>query len=180
MSKARRQSGFTMVEVAIVAAFTLAGLAVVGSLLGTTEDLTDDTRTQMRSATEHRRNLETLANLLRAVDITTLQGFDEQGVATAPSFRRVSGVDVAERSYLPAERIEWRTAKSAVWGVPRPGALWLVGGSDARLLAKNVPAGGFQLRQEGNTLAIRLTTYYSIGTSRTVHTTGETAVSLRN
>ena len=176
----RTEAGFTMVEVAIVCVIALAGLATVGSLIGSTQDLTDDTRTHTRATSEHRKNLRALSNLLRNVDIATLEGFDEDGKAVEPMFQRVAGADLVDRSYLAPERLVWKPDPSPVWGVERPGAVHLVTASGDEVIAKNIPANGFALRQEGATLAIQLTTYYSLGARRTFHVTSETAVSLRN
>lgn len=176
----RRQAGFTMVEVLLVSGFILAGLAAVGSLVGSAQDLTDDTRTHTRAVSEHRKNLRALSNLLRNVDITTLGGFDDEGTAAAPSFQRVAGVDLEDRSYLASERLEWRPISDTIWGVQQPGHIHLVTAGGTEVIARNVPAGGFVLRQEGATLAIQLTTFYTLGDRRTHQVTSETAVSLRN
>jgi len=181
MSRTRRgQAGYTMIEVAFVSALVLSGLAIIASLVGGTQELTTDTRAHSRAEAEHRKNLRALSNLLRNVDIATLAGFDQNGVATKPTFQRVAGVELDDRQYLGAERLEWVPTPGSVWGIPQPGLVRLVGPAGARPIALNVPAGGFLLRQEGNTLAIRLTTYYSLGDRRTAQVTSETAVSLRN
>lgn len=174
------QRGYTMIEVAFVCALVLAGLAIVASLVGRTHELTTDTRAHSRAESEHRKNLRALSNLLRNVDIGTLTGFDQDGVATTPSFQRVSGVELDDRLYVGTERLEWVPSPGKVWGVPQPGLVRLVGPQGAHPIALNVPAGGFLVRQEGNTLAIRLTTYFSLGDRRTAQVTSETAVSLRN
>jgi len=174
------QRGFTMIEVVIVSVIALASLGAMGALVGSAQDLTDDTRTNTRATAEHRKNLRVLSNLLRSVDINTLQGFDDDGRATEPTFLRVSGVDLDDRSYLADERLVWKPDAKPVWGVERPGAVYLETSGGDRIVARNVPANGFALRQEGATLAIELTTYYSLGERRTFHVTSETAVSLRN
>jgi len=168
-----------MFEIAIVTAFALTGLAVVTKVLGTTERLSTDTRTHTFAAKEHRKNLQALTNVLRNVDLRTVSGL-ESGQSTALSFKRVSGADGLDRTYEAVERIEWRPMQGEVWSVKFPGHLFLVGSGGERRIAKNVPAGGFQVRQEGSTLAVRLTTFYTTGQERTVQTTSETAISLRN
>jgi hypothetical protein len=173
------EAGFTMFEIALVSAIALTGLAVVGQLLGTTQDLSTDTRAHSLAATEHRKNLRALTDVLRSIDIRTLKGLDA-GTTTAVEFQRVSGADLTDRVYEASERIEWRPSGADVWGIKYPGHLFLRSSAGDQRIAKNVPAGGFRIRQEGKTLAIDLTTYYTVGAKRTVQVTSETAVSLRN
>lgn len=180
MSTRAGQSGFTMVEFVIVAVIMVVVLGVTVSLVGGTQELADDTHAHSRAAKEHRRNLRALSNLLRGADTTTLTGFEGGGVATSLGFQRVTGVGLEERTYGEAERLEWRPSGERIRDVKEPGGVWLVTPTETRLVAKNVPYGGFLVRQEGTTLAIRLTTYYATGGGTTARTTSETAVSLRN
>lgn len=174
------QSGFTFLEVTLASTIALAALGAVVSLFGSTQNLTQDTRAHVRATSEHRRNLLSLSNLLRNVDIDTLEGFDESGIATEPTFQRVTGADLVDRSYAGVERLVWEPAPGAVWDIDRPGVVSLITPTEKRVVAVNVPAGGFSLRLEGRTLAVRLTTYYSLGDRNTAQVTSETAVSMRN
>jgi hypothetical protein len=76
--------------------------------------------------------------------------------------------------------LRWLPASGDLDGVEQPGAVFLITPSGQRLIADRVPAGGFRIRQQGNTLVIHLTTYYTTRARRTVLTSGHTAVSMRN
>lgn len=175
-----RQRGFLMLEAVLAVAVFTTVLGVALSLTSTTVDMTQETNVQTRAHAEHRRNLLTLANILRTASIYSLQGFDEDGLATQPEFQRLLGVDIHERLYTDPERLEWQSADAPVNGISGPGAIWLVGSDNDTLVAARVPEGGFVVRQEGNVLAVRLTTYYSTDENHTHQLTSEIAVELRN
>ena len=58
--------------------------------------------------------------------------------------------------------------------------MYLVAPGGDRIIADKVPQNGFLVRQDGSTLLIALTTYYSTSDRRAVQISGATAVSLRN
>lgn len=178
--RTRAQAGFTFVEVAIAIVIFSIVMWAMTSMLGTTSELSKTSHIQTRAMAEHRRNLESLSSVLRTADIRSLSGFDVDGRATEPTFNRVTGVDRVDLTLADPERIAWRPSPAPVNGVANAGALWLVTDTDARVVADRVPQGGFELRQEGAVLAIRLTTYYATDSLRTTSITSETAVTLRN
>jgi hypothetical protein len=180
MTLRHAQRGYTMIEVAVVTVITMATLATVGQLLGATDGLTEETRAHGHATREHRRNLMALAGLLMSADVDSLAGFDQDGTSEAPRFQRVNGADLVERTYEEEERLVWMPMTRPVDGVERPGNVWLLTSGSARLVAARVPEGGFQVRQEGPTLAVRLTTYYVSDGRRMATVTSETAISLRN
>ena len=180
------QAGFTFVEMMIGVVVFVIVMWAMTSLLGSTSDLSETSHVHTRAVAEHRRNLESLSSVLRVADIRSLGGFVPEDptaiprVATQPSFNRVTGVDRFDMTLAPTERILWRPSPQPVNGIANPGALWLIGDGEARVVADRVPQGGFELRQEGAVLAIRLTTYYATDADRTTSITSETAVTLRN
>lgn len=155
-------------------------MASLGPLFTSNTNLVEDSRAHQRAQAVHRRNLEALAKVLRGADIRTLSGFDTQGVATAPSFSRVTGADLVDLTYTGSEQLRWIEAPVAVDGVSRPGSVYLERSGQRFLVADRVPAGGFQVRQEGQSLVVELSTYYTTSAGRSVTTTGETVISVRN
>ncbi|MHC5010509.1 MAG: hypothetical protein ACYTG6_06085, partial [Planctomycetota bacterium] len=168
-----------MIELAITALIIFAALGVATSLTTTTIELTKETHVQTRAHAEHRRNLLALSDILRTASVYSLDGFDVDGNATQPGFRRLLGVDLHDRLYTDPQHLEWRAASIQVNGVAQPGAVWLVDPEGDSLVADKVPSGGFVVRQEGNVLAIRLTTYYATDHDHATLITSETAVLLR-
>jgi len=72
------------------------------------------------------------------------------------------------------------SGKIAVDGVERPGSVYLERAGQRTLVADRVPAGGFQVRQEGQSLVVQLSTYWTTSAGRTVTKTGESVISIRN
>ncbi len=180
MSRARTQAGFTLYEVTVVIALmALAGTAVAQLFKGNTE-LVNDTRALQRAEAAHRRNLGALTRVLRGIDIQTLAGFDSQGMASSPSFGRVTGADLDDFTYRGDEKLSWKASPVAVDGVVKPGAVYLVRDGASRLVADRIPAGGFFVRQQGQSLVIHLTTFFATGAGRVVSRSSESVVSIRN
>ena len=197
------QAGFTFLEMMIAIAVGTIVMWIMTSVVATTGELNKESRIQTRAHAEHRRNLESLSTIIREIDNRTLteaNGFDlVTGVATAPSFQRVSGIGQVV-SHRETENLVWRPSPRPVDGVANPGAVWLVSPSGERMVADRVPQDGFALRRQivplegpvdpkdpphpeehfGSLLTIRLTTYYSIGTDDVTSVTSETGVVLRN
>ena len=172
--------GYTLLEVAMCVALFSLIIASVNSLLNSAAGQVKSNRVRMRASTEHRRSLDALADTLRAADITTLTGFDAHGKSTTPSFAKVTGALLDERVHGDTVQMQWRAAAAPVNDVAHPGAVFLVGPESETLIADRVPDGGFEVRQEGTTLVIRLSTYYTTSDRSTTLVTSETAVTLRN
>ena len=173
--------GFTFVETMIVLAITSVLLVgAIGAFAGGRNHAIDG-RVRTRAESELRSSLVSLVNFMRPADINHLNGFDGAGVATAPSILRVSGADHIGRTHEPEVTIEWRPDSRPVNGIAHPGAVYAVTtGGTARLLAKRVPQGGFQVRQQGANLVILLTTYYSVNRSDVIQVTDRAVIALRN
>jgi hypothetical protein len=170
-----------MVEVVVMAVIMGGAFAVFGEVFTTSDGLVREARANLRAHEDLRRNLEAIANTLRGVDLDTLGGFDEEGVATTPSFRRVIGADASGRLYDSTETLQWEAVSHAVNGVSHPGRIVGVKDGVSTLLADRVPMGGFRVTLQGNALLISLSTYASTSDPRVVTVTGDTAVvSLRN
>lgn len=180
MARAPAARGFTIYEVVIVISIIGLLLTALGSVLASNSDLAADTRAHQRAESAHRQNMAALGRVLRGVDVQSLTGFDNNGVATVPQFGRVSGAALDELTYIGDERLAWQPAPLAVNGVAKPGAVYLLRNGDRFLVADRVPDGGFHVRQEGQNLVIHLTTYYSTSQRRVVNKTSEAVVSIRN
>ena len=176
----KSERGFTLLEVAICAALFSLILVTASSLFNSAAGQVKSNRARLRAAAQHRRSLDTLADTLRDADVATLTGFDVDGKSSSPTFAQVTGALLDERVHSETGQMQWRAAADPVDGVPHPGAVYLVGPSGETLLADRVPEGGFEVRQEGSTLVIRVSTYYTTSDRWTTLVTGETAVTLRN
>lgn len=178
----RRQSqrGFTMFEIIVVTSLIALALASLGPIFTSNTNLVEDSRAKQRAEAAHRRNMAAVARVLRGVDIQTLSGFDAQGTTTQPQFSRVTGADLDDLTYTGAEQLRWIEAPIAVDGVTRPGAVYLEHAGQRTLVADRVPAGGFRIRQEGQSLVIELRTYWSTSAGRAVSTASESVISVRN
>ena len=153
---------------------------VLGPLLSTNTDLVADTRAHQRAESAHRRNMAALGRVLRGVDIQSLSGFDMSGIATQPSFARVTGASLEDLTTIGDESLLWMPSTLGVDGVNKPGAVYLLRDGKRYLVADRVPAGNFHVRQEGQNLVIHLTTYFATSQSRVVTKTSESVVSVRN
>lgn len=175
-----QQGGFTILEALVV--LTIGTLILTGTMEAFTggHGLVKDSRARTQAKAEHRRNLIMLANTIRAADIREMTGFDTNGVATQPVIRRVSGADLSGRTHEPPETIRWMPKAQTVPGVEHPGAIYAFSGTDARLLADNVPKDTFSCEQRGSMIIVNLSTYYRTTDGRTITTSGPTAIQLRN
>ncbi len=187
------QRGFTYLEVLIVMVIAGTALAGLGKSLTTAQDLSSETHLLGQAHAEHRRNFEAIGNALRSVDINTLTGFvdktvdgDVISVAANPTFARVIGTQDDARVYSDTEELRWESVPTVIDGIANPGQVSLVtlnndGTVKSKvMIGKNVPSGGFLLRQEGRTLVIALTTYYVLPGREPYVVSSESAVSLRN
>ena len=118
--------------------------------------------------------------MLRGADLSTLSGLDSDWSSDNPSFARVIGADMSNRLYGPTEELRWIASTREADGVEHPGAVWLVSATGQRLMADRVPQGGFEVRLDGSTLVVTLTTYYTTRDQTTVLAEGNTAITLRN
>ena len=152
----------------------------VSGLFTANTELSNDTRAHQLAEAAHRRNHAAISRVLRGIDIQTLSGFNNFGVATSPSFRRVSGMGTGDLTYVGDEQLVWVEAAMPVDGIEKAGALYLSRDGQRFLVADRVPADGFELTQEGQSLAVRLTTYHTTSRGTVVTKTSESAISIRN
>ncbi|MDF1701145.1 MAG: type II secretion system protein [Planctomycetota bacterium] len=174
------QRGFTMFEIIVVTSLIALALASIGPLFTSNTNLVEDSRALQRAEAAHRRNMAAVARVLRGVDIQTLSGFDSLGTTTQPQFSRVTGADLDDLTYAGHEQLRWIEAPIAVDGVKNPGAVYLEQAGQRTLVADRVPAGGFRVRQEGQSLVIELRTYWTTSAGRSVSTASESVISVRN
>ena len=176
----RPQAGFTFFEVIVVTSLVGLLLAVLTPVFTSNTNLVEDTVANKRAEAAHRRNMTALGGVLRAVDIQTLSGFNSSGVATAPTFSRVTGASTGALTYTGSEQLLWVESPIPVRGIDRPGAVYLERAGQRILVADRVPAGGFEIQQEGQSLVVKLTTYWATNAGRTVTTSSQSVVSIRN
>ncbi len=180
MTVRNAQHGFTIFEVIVVTSLIALILASLGPTFTSNDNLVQDSRAHQRAEAEHRRNMAALARVLRGVDIQTLAGFDTNGNSTAPTFSRVTGADLDDLTYSGDEGLRWIASPVPVDGVENPGAVYLERDGTRQLVANRVPAGGFRVVQQGQSLVVHLTTYYTTSRSRSVTKTSQSAISVRN
>jgi hypothetical protein len=174
MRARHRQSGSSIVEIALAMAFFATLLASFFAVYGSTQRMANRTRALLQAENDEERNLSVIANLLRGAALATLGGFDAGGVATAPTFQVVTGVDAAGVRVLgTVQGLSWRANANAVDGIANPGEI---------ALASRVPLGGFRVTRSANSLRVTLTTYSAMNDpGRTAATvTRDISVSLRN
>jgi len=179
MRLARRQAGFTIVEMAISVAIFGTVLALLGQTLSASSGLSSRTRVNMRVAEGSRQNLEAISDLLRGGSVTSLTGF-VGGTSTDFTFQCVTGGVAGVPTLGAARQIKWLATTGAVNGVTSPGRVVAIQGGVATTLAPRVPAGGFVVTQQGRTLLVNLTTYYSTSEGRATTRTDRVSVTLRN
>ena len=165
----------TMVGTSILALATLAFTNVFIS----TEDLVRDGRTKHRAEENLRRNLEAIANVLRDIEADSIDGFDEAGRSTNPSFARVTGADRLGRTYGPAEELRWSPSTGHVPGVESPGRIVHVQDGLERLIADRVPEGSFSVFWDSGALVVEIATYYVVDNHLEL-VQGRTGVAVRN
>ena len=180
MSRRGAQSGFTVLEMAIVISLVGVALSALSSVFTRNHELVRDTRAHQRVEAIHRSNIQALTRFLRDVDLVTLSNFSIKGVSTQPYFSRVTGADLDNLTYTGTEHLIWKPSPIAVDGIPYPGAVYLVTNGRSILVGDRVPKGGFLVRQEGQSLVVRLTTYYVTSASRRQTRTTESVISVRN
>jgi type II secretory pathway pseudopilin PulG len=183
MSANRRNSGNTLVEVVFVTALFVSLLASFVSVYHTTSSFSARSTAVMRANEEQQRNLEAIANLMRGAAVSSLGGFDPNGISTAPSFQVVTGVDAAGNRVLgPAQTLSWRATGGNIHGVPNPGEVTVSIGGVQTTLASRIPNGGFRVTRTANTLRVTLSSFYTMSDiDQTVATTsGDVSVALRN
>jgi prepilin-type N-terminal cleavage/methylation domain-containing protein len=178
-ARAPRSRGFTLIEVTV--GLTLTTLLATGAvrMIGTSNGLAAETRAALRSEQECMRNLSAVKNVLRAVDWTTLSGFDAKQTSATPVFQRVVDTGDSGRILGPVERLEWRAASGAVKGIASHGNVVLVSGGVETVLARRVVANGFQVVREGYLLRVRLSTW-AVADGLVTVATRESAVTVRN
>ena len=172
--------GFTFIELVVViflmSAIWLAALTVFES----SDSMVQDARVRLRAEAQHRRDLQALTNYLREADISTLAGFDLDGIAVEPSIARVTGADLWDRTYGPTETLRWVAYEQAVDGLGNGGEIQAVTAGGSEVLCDRVLQNGFNIEQQGRNLVLNLTTYYRTDRGRVTTVTGSTVVALRN
>jgi hypothetical protein len=192
----RREAGFSVLEVAVSVVMFVILATSFARAFAATDGLSNEARVSMKAHEEHRRNLDDIANRLRSVPLDTLAGFDATGTATTLTYKPVGSLlDVVTEllggvlggllgggggSTAPTDEIKWRSVSKSVPGIANPGEVVLVTGGKTIPILKNVPYGGFRVTQQGSTLKVRLTTYYSTSKRKTRTVTSDVTVALRN
>ncbi len=175
-----RSFGFTMLETAVtLGLFSLVAYGV-GGVFSTTTGLSSGTRAGLLADDDNRRSLAAIADALRGAQYATLSGFNEQGVAVAPTFCRVLSASSSGLVLDSTETLSWRTGQAAVDDVVNPGEVVLTKNGVATVLAPRVPLGGFQVAKDADGLTVTLTSYSSTSARRLVWVTGRQAVCVRN
>ena len=175
-----RVRGYTLIEVLLAAAFIPFLVTAVAKVVSSSGGLAEESRAELHAHEELRKNLESVANVVRTVDIDTLDGFDDNGIASAPSFSRVVGADVEGRVYAGSEQLLWLSIPDDVDGVQHPGVVVHRKGGTDRVIARHVPLGGFRCELEAGTLVIRMSSYYLTSSKKLAQVSAETSVALRN
>lgn len=174
------QAGFSLLELIVAMALATMAMIVLVSVFATSSRLADRSTTVSSSHEEHRRNLDAVAGALRDAVASTLGGFDSGGTATEPSFQRVATIDEEGLVLEDPSKISWRPTPEKVVGIAQPGELVLTQGTSRSVIARRVPADGFQVTRLGKTLRISITTYSS-GPNHMVETVSiPTSLTLRN
>ena len=179
MKTRRTEAGWTLWET--IVGMSLLALAILAftNVFGSTEDLVRDGRAKHRAEENLRRNLEAIANVLRDIEAESIDGFDEEGRSTNPSFARVTGADRLGRIYGPSEELRWSASTGSVPGVDAPGRIVHVRGGAERLLADRVPEGSFSVFWDKGALVVELATYYVVDNHLEL-VRGRTGVAVRN
>jgi hypothetical protein len=172
--------GYTLFELVFSASVLSLILLTSSQVFGSSEGLVLDSRAQLHAHEGLRSNLEALVGVLDGIDVDTLTGFDAEGTAVAPVFRRVLGADATGRIYGPAESLRWRAVAGVVDGVKVPGEVVHLVGTQERVIARCVPLDGFELAWDGDTLVVLLKTYTRTSNARTAVVAGSTATPVRN
>lgn len=180
MTRSARQSGFTIIEIAVVISIFGIVMSALSTVFTRNHELVRDTRALQQVEAVHRNNLEALTRVFRNVDLTTLANLDGEGESTNPGFSRVTGADLDDVTYSENESLIWLPTPIPVNGVVDPGAVYLVTGGRRLLVASRVPKGGFRVRQEGRSIAVSLTSYYVTSAGRVSTRSTESVISVRN
>ena len=175
-----RHRGYTLIEVLLAAAFIPILVGTVAKVVSSSGGLAEESRAELHAHEELRKNLESVANVVRTVDIETLDGFDANGIATEPSFARVVGADEDGRIYDGSEQLLWISVPDDVDGVQHPGVVVHRKDGEDQVVARHVPLGGFRMELEAGTLVIRMSSYYLTSSSKLVQVSAETSVAMRN
>ena len=178
-NKHSQQGGWTLLETLVSAVILSIALLTFLDVFSSSTRLTRDTRAKHRAEETLRRNLESVANLVREADAGTVDGFDAAGVSTNPTFARVEGADENGRIYSATEQLKWKASSSEVPGVSAPGRVVHVRDGSETLIADRVPSGGFSVWFDGDALVVKVRTYYAVD-GHLEMATGTTSVALRN
>src|SRR5262249_54899325 len=103
-----RQSGFTLLEMALGGAITAFVLTGVAGLLFSTNGLAQRSHANPPASATTRRSLERLADLMRGAAVTSLTGFNVAGVATTPVFQIVTGLNAGNPVLSLPYTLQWQ------------------------------------------------------------------------
>ena len=170
----RRQEGWTFWET--ILALNIAGLAAIAffGIFSRMQDARFDAYANRGAREDLERDLEVLAGVLRDVDVTTLDGFDRQGLSSSFSFRRIDAAGYPG----PREFLRWAPSPQGAPGIRVPGHIVHVTDGLESVVADRVPAGAFLVSLDSGMLVVQLSTY-SVYEDRTQLARGSTSILLR-
>lgn len=187
-----QRRGFVLLELLVALSIGALGVVLATGILSVSDTLARESREDLRMAAEYREAHAAIAAELRNAALDTLDGFDADGVATEPKFKRVTGIVDNDLTYSPEFELKYedypgKLKSGTITSVPGLGSgeigeiVLISGGSIQRVLVRMVIKDSFQVRQEGRNLIIRLSILSGVHNERSMQVaTGETVVSLRN
>jgi hypothetical protein len=174
------QRGFTLIELALGGAITAFLLTGVAGLLVSTNGVAQRSHANLSASLTNRRSLERLADLMRGAATTSLAGFNAAGVATAPVFQIVTGLNAGNPVLSLPYTLQWQAVVASTPGITNPGEIVKIQGGVSTRIAANVPAGGFSVTQLGTSVRIHLSTYALMADGETALVSDDAMVCLRN
>ena len=180
MLAGRQTRGFTLLEMVITITTLLLAFLVTTATYGAASNVAHQAKIHMQVNAENRRGLRVLAGILRESEADSLTGFDPAGVAAALTVERVRGADLTDRMHRPPEVLRWEASGTETATNQILGDVWLIAGSERRILARRVPPNGFRIERSGQTLVVHLTSCSLVHRGEIFQVQGRTAVTVRN
>ena len=183
MKRAHRRDtrGFALVEMIFVVLVGGLGSLLALQLVHTTDELSCEARMRVRASTAYVRAHQAIAEQLANTAVDSLQGFDDDGASTQPSFQTVSGMEFGVPRLDARLEIFYERTTSDLGGRPAGRiAVRAPGATEASTLARSIREGSFRVRLEGRSLVIRLRAIHEGRDRALCEVEGETVVSLRN
>jgi hypothetical protein len=180
MSSGRRQAGFTFFELTVVVAAAGMLYLLLGQTLGSSARLSSTSRATLQASDDLRRSLDAIAAVLRGASWQSLGGFDENDVATQPTFQRALSHNINGTVLDTVETLRWRSSSRSADGIQYAGEVVLEKDGQVTVLAPRVPLGGFRVERTGTTLRVLLTTFASTSQRVVTQSSSEMLVALRN